>query len=85
WKNADNNSDPDEAIYLDNGHEPKPWDVKPRTTAAPKRLVPIRQLQLLREQSRGSGFIVQFDPAAPLAQEVRVNRPAFNFILTNQL
>jgi len=68
WKSADDNSNPDEAIYLDNGHAPKKWEVKPRATQEPKRLVPIQQLQLLREQSKEANFLPQFIPSNPLAE-----------------
>lgn len=88
WKNADDNSDPSDAIYLNNGHAPQPWHVEAKDALLPKRLVPIQQLRFLREQRRGqaaSDLMALFDPAAPLAQEVRTNRPAFNFILANKL
>ena len=88
WKNADDNSDPSDAIYLDNGHAPQPWHVEAKDSLPTKRLVPIQQLQFLRDQRRGrasSDLMAMFDPAAPLAEEVRTNRPAFNFILANKL
>ena len=86
WKSEVDNSDPAEAIYLDTGHEPQQWDVRPKGTPGPKRLVPIQQLTFLREQNRDpSNFVVQFIPSNPLAEEVRVNRPAFNLISQNQL
>ena len=85
WKSADDNGNPDEAIYLDNGHPPRKWNVKPRAAQEPKRLVPIQQLQLLRAQNKEANFLPQFIPTNPLAEEVRVNRPAFNFIQENQL
>ncbi len=86
WKDADNNKTPTEAIYLDDGHEPQPWNVKPRSAVPPKILSPILQLELLsQEASKARGAVALFVPQAPLAQEVRTNRPAFNFILTNTL
>lgn len=86
WKSADDNKNPNEAIYLDNGHAPQPWDVKPAGASQPKRLVPIQQLQFLREQNKEeAAFLSQFIPTNPLSEEVRTNRPAFNFILENQL
>ena len=60
--------------------------MRPKGTPGPKRLVPIQQLTFLREQNRDpSNFVVQFIPSNPLAEEVRVNRPAFNLISQNQL
>lgn len=93
WKSADDNTDPEEAIYLDNGGTPKEWNVKLRETPAIKKLVPIRQLQMLNEQeqvrikrlgakAKATVFLI---PNDPLAEEVRTNRPAFNFIVTNGL
>jgi hypothetical protein len=86
WKSADDNKNPSEAIYLDNGHAPPPWDVKPTGTSQPKRLVPVQQLQFIREQNKEeAAFLPRFIPTNPLSEEVRTNRPAFNFILENQL
>jgi hypothetical protein len=82
WKSADNNSNPEEAIYLNNGHAPQKWNVQPRTIPPSKRLVPIQQLKFLREENPNLAAI-QFITGD--TEEVRVNRPAFNFILDNQL
>jgi hypothetical protein len=86
WKSADDNSNPSEAIYLDNGHAPQPWNVQPAAAPAAKRLVPVQQLKFLLEQNAQPGqFRAQFIASNPLSEEVRVNRPAFTFILQNQL
>ncbi len=79
WKSADYNGNPAEAIYLDNGHQPQVWRVEPGG-APPKVLVPIQQLQALRKHGRNKLFLPTFIPMDPMAQEVRMNRPAFNFI-----
>jgi hypothetical protein len=87
WKSADDNTDPTDAIYLNDGSAPQPWGVKPRATATAKPLSPIRQLQLLEEQTNTMNNVVTpfFIPSNPLAEEVRTNRPAFNFIVQNGL
>src|SRR5436190_12377288 len=67
WKSADDNKNPDEAIYLDNGHAPRPWKVTPAGASPPKQLVPIQQLQFLREQNKEeAAFLAQFIPTNPL-------------------
>lgn len=87
WRNADNNADLLEAIYLKDGAAPIPWGLRPSGVPPTKNLVAIRQLEMLKEQARDSAFksFLFLDPLAPLEQETRTNRPAFNFILTNQL
>lgn len=54
WKSADDNSDLNDAIYLNNGQAPQQWTVKPRAAVLPKPLVPLRQLDLLRQQTEGT-------------------------------
>jgi hypothetical protein len=88
WKSADDNTDPDDAIYLDDGTSPKPWNVAPRSGPVPKTLVPLKQLELLDQQQiedMASAATRFFSPSNPLREEVRTNRPAFNFILKNTL
>jgi hypothetical protein len=87
WKSADDNSDADDAIYLDDGSAPRPWNVQARSAVGPKVLVPIRQLELMQQQMKGASgaFTPFFIANDPLAEEVRTNRPAFNFILANTL
>jgi hypothetical protein len=86
WKNADDNRDASEAIYLNNGHVPRVWNVSPKSAPLAKQFVPNQQLLTLRQKldvlKRPS---VLFVPLAPQGQETRTNRPGFNFILANQL
>lgn len=87
WKSADNNTNPSDAIYLDNGRAPRPWSVQPLAAPPPKQLVTNQQLAMLRAQSTDAKTVLTpfFVPNDPLSEEVRTNRPAFNFILSNQL
>jgi hypothetical protein len=87
WKSADDNHNPNDAIYLDNGHAPQAWNVGPQKVVPSKQLVPIQQLQMLRIQGNDAkgNFTPFLIPTDPLSEEVRTNRPAFNFILQHQL
>jgi hypothetical protein len=87
WKSADDNSNPNDALYLNNGSAPQPWNVTPNPGPLAKALAPIRQLELLQEQFKQVPGAVTpfFIPSNPLSEEVRTNRPAFNFILANTL
>src|SRR5262249_16753940 len=86
WKNEDDNRDPAEAVFLDNGHAPQPWSVVPRPAPLAKRFVPNQQLMILRQKLQASKRpTVFFVPLAPEGQETRINRPGFNFILGSAL
>ena len=86
WKNEDDNREPAEAVYLDNGHAPQVWNVAPRLGPVPKQLVANQQLAVLRQRLQASKRpTVLFVPLAPEGQETRINRPGFNFILANEL
>jgi hypothetical protein len=86
WKSADDNTDRSDAIYLNDGSTPLAWQVTPRTAALVKHLVPIQQLELLEQETRKTAPLTPFFiPSNPLAEEVRTNRPAFDFILAHDL
>jgi hypothetical protein len=81
WKNAVNPSD----IFKQDGSEPPPWGggAAPRTNDDFESLP--RQLQMAMKA--GGKPTIQFDPDAGggFGNEVRMNRPAFNFIFDNKL
>ncbi len=89
WKNADDPTVSAEAIYLKNGHAPAPWNVAPVSLMPQKVLVPNQRVQFQRVlASVSTGIHADFDtpPAGATGEEeVRTNRPAFNFILQNNL
>lgn len=93
WKNADDDADADDAVYLADGHAPEAWDVKPRRSSSAKNLKPIRQLRLLHGlqeladsiDDQNADVVPSGVGDAPPLQEVRMNRPAFNFIREKRL
>ncbi|QJE98917.1 hypothetical protein [Luteolibacter luteus] len=79
WKNAVN---PDE-IFKPDGTKPEPWGegAKPRSN----KDFESRPKQLEMARAAGGKATIQFDPDAGTGNEVRMNRPAFNFIVDNGL
>ena len=79
WKSANNNTD----VFLPNGGDPPPWP-------APSASSPIKTLssEPLQETVRRAELGLaapEFDPNIGTGNEVRVNRAAFEFVVSNQL
>jgi hypothetical protein len=79
WKSANNDTD----IFLLNGGEPPPWRA-PSASTAIKTLSQEPLQEGLRRREAGLPE-PQFDPNVGEGNEVRLNRSAFEFVLTNEL
>ena len=79
WKSANNTTD----VFLPNGATPPPWPVA--GGSSPTKVLSGELLQESMRRKQGGLPAPQFDPNVGTGNEVRMNRPAFEFVLRNEL